>query len=49
MTLGTEGKDWREVTDGLQPGEKLATHGTFYLKSEAMKSALSDGCCAVGE
>lgn len=49
VTLGTEDEDWREVVEGLEPGEKLATHGTFYLKSEAMKSALSDGCCAVGE
>jgi cobalt-zinc-cadmium efflux system membrane fusion protein len=49
VELGTEGEGWREVIEGLQPGEKLATHGTFYLKSEAMKSALSDGCCAVGE
>lgn len=50
VTLGTEkNEDWREIVDGLQPGEQLATKGTFYLKSEAMKSALSDGCCAVGE
>jgi cobalt-zinc-cadmium efflux system membrane fusion protein len=49
VTLGTAGDEWREVTDGLKPGEPLATHGTFYLKSEAMKSALSDGCCSVGE
>jgi RND family efflux transporter MFP subunit len=49
VELGTEGDGWREVTEGLKPGEKLATHGTFYLKSEAMKSSLSDGCCAVGE
>ena len=49
MTLGAEGEDWREVAEGLNPGERIATQGTFYLKSEALKSALSDGCCAVGE
>jgi RND family efflux transporter MFP subunit len=49
VTLGVEGEDWREIADGLNPGEPLATNGTFYLKSEALKSALSDGCCAVGE
>ena len=50
VTLGTEkNEDWREIVEGLKPGEQLATKGTFYLKSEAMKSALSDGCCAVGE
>jgi cobalt-zinc-cadmium efflux system membrane fusion protein len=48
ITLGERGKDWSEVTEGLEPGESLAAHGTFYLKSEAMKSALSDGCCSVG-
>ena len=49
VTLGVEGEDWREIAEGLNPGEPLATQGTFYLKSEALKSALSDGCCAVGE
>jgi cobalt-zinc-cadmium efflux system membrane fusion protein len=48
VTLGTEGEDWREITEGLGPGEALATSGTFYLKSEALKSSLSDGCCSVG-
>lgn len=46
VLLGTKGKDWREVSEGLKPGEKVAVHGTFYLKSEALKSSLSDGCCA---
>ena len=46
VLLGAKGKDWREVTDGLKSGEKVAVHGTFYLKSEALKSSLSDGCCA---
>lgn len=50
VTLGTEkNENWREIAEGLKPGEQLATKGTFYLKSEAMKSALSDGCCAIGE
>ncbi|MBT9584327.1 efflux RND transporter periplasmic adaptor subunit [bacterium] len=46
VVLGAKGKDWREVSDGLNAGEKVATNGTFYLKSEALKSSLSDGCCA---
>lgn len=46
VLLGSKGKQWREVSEGLKPGEKIATHGTFYLKSEALKSSLSDGCCA---
>lgn len=49
VTLGTEGENWREITEGLKPGESVATGGTFYLKSEALKSSLSDGCCSVGE
>lgn len=45
VLLGARGEGWQEVTDGLKSGEKLAVSGTFYLKSEALKSALADGCC----
>ncbi|MBI3927010.1 MAG: efflux RND transporter periplasmic adaptor subunit [Armatimonadetes bacterium] len=44
--LGAPGAGWREVTEGLAAGEAVAVSGTFYLKSEALKSALSDGCCS---
>ena len=47
VKLGVHGNGWREVSAGLKPGERIATGGTFYLKSEALKSSLSDGCCAV--
>jgi hypothetical protein len=40
------GPGWREVTEGLEAGEKIAVAGTFFLKSEAMKSSLSDACCS---
>ncbi|MCC6443178.1 MAG: efflux RND transporter periplasmic adaptor subunit [Armatimonadetes bacterium] len=43
---GIRGGGWREIVSGLSPGERVAATGTFYLKSEALKSALSDGCCA---
>jgi len=49
VILGETGKGWREIADGLAADEVLATQGTFYLKSEALKKSLSDGCCAVGE
>lgn len=49
VTLGARGQGWREVSEGLKPGEPVAVSGTFYLKSEALKSSLSDGCCAVGK
>ncbi|MBA3726141.1 MAG: efflux RND transporter periplasmic adaptor subunit [Armatimonadetes bacterium] len=48
VTLGIRDHGWREITAGLAPGEPIAVNGTFYLKSEALKSSLSDGCCAPG-
>ncbi len=47
VALGTAGDGWQEVAGGLQGTERIAVSGTFYLKSEALKSQLSDGCCAV--
>lgn len=46
VNLGVEGDGWREISFGLSPRERIAVSGTFYLKSEALKSSLSDGCCA---
>lgn len=48
VKLGVNGDGWREISEGLKPGERIAATGTFYLKSEALKSSLSDGCCAPG-
>jgi RND family efflux transporter MFP subunit len=48
VILGEKGEGWREISDGLKADEMVATQGTFYLKSEAMKASLSDGCCASG-
>ncbi|MBV6458646.1 MAG: Multidrug resistance protein MdtA [Fimbriimonadaceae bacterium] len=48
VKLGIKGENWQEITDGLKPGEQIAASGTFYLKSEALKDSLSDGCCAPG-
>lgn len=48
VKLGARGQGWREISEGLKPGERIATNGTFYLKSEALKSSLADGCCAPG-
>ena len=47
VKLGVQGDGWREIASLLAPGERIAISGTFYLKSEALKSSLSDGCCAV--
>lgn len=46
VKLGVSGDGWREISAGLAAGERIAVNGTFYLKSEALKSQLSDGCCA---
>jgi len=46
VKLGVSGDGWREISEGLRSGERIAASGTFYLKSEALKSSLSDGCCA---
>jgi multidrug efflux pump subunit AcrA (membrane-fusion protein) len=45
VKLGAKGDRWREISEGLKAGENVAVSGTFYLKSEALKSSLSDGCC----
>jgi RND family efflux transporter MFP subunit len=47
VKLGARGPGWREITEGLEEGEKIAVDGTFFLKSEALKSSLSDACCSV--
>jgi hypothetical protein len=32
-----------EVKDGIKPGERVVTKGSFQLKSELMKEALEGG------
>jgi len=49
VKLGEKGKDWQEITEGLDGGEPIAIQGTFFLKSEALKDSLSDSCCAAPE
>lgn len=34
-----------EVAWGLQPGDRIVTHGSFWLKTEIMKGAIGAGCC----
>ncbi len=48
VVLGLRHDGKVEILDGLKAGEPIAVKGTFYLKSEALKDSLSDGCCAVG-
>jgi cobalt-zinc-cadmium efflux system membrane fusion protein len=42
VETGIEYGDRVEILSGLQPGERIAVRGTFYLKSALLKSALSD-------
>ncbi len=48
VILGARQNGMVEVVDGLKGDERIATSGTFYLKSEALKSSLADGCCGGG-
>jgi len=38
VKLGQTGGDFTEVLDGLKPGEKVVTDGSFYLRAEAARS-----------
>jgi cobalt-zinc-cadmium efflux system membrane fusion protein len=39
VRTGTTADGWVEIASGLQAGETVATHGSFLLKSELLKSA----------
>ncbi len=36
-----------EILDGLEPGEAVATRGSFLLKTETLKGSIGAGCCEV--
>jgi len=42
VEVGVESGGWTEILSGLQAGEKIATAGSFLLKSELAKSALQE-------
>lgn len=42
VKIGLEAEGWTEIVSGLQVGEKVATTGSFLLKSEFSKSALQE-------
>ena len=43
VTVGTESDGWVEVASGLQEGEKVASDGSFLLKSELLKGTERSG------
>ena len=42
ITLGHKADGWVEVTQGLMPGERVVTQGSFYLKSTLLKESLQE-------
>ena len=47
VTTGPRQGEMVPVTKGLQPGEQVATTGSFLLKTEIMKGSIGSGCCEV--
>jgi cobalt-zinc-cadmium efflux system membrane fusion protein len=42
VMLGHKADGWVEVTHGLEPGERVVTQGSFYLKSTLLKKTLQE-------
>jgi len=42
VTIGTEVEGWVEVISGIRPGERVATNGSFLLKSELLKATVAE-------
>ncbi|MBI3125078.1 MAG: efflux RND transporter periplasmic adaptor subunit [Ignavibacteriales bacterium] len=42
VIAGRETKDFTEIKSGINPGEKIVTRGTFYLKSELAKETFAE-------
>lgn len=47
VTTGPRRDAMLPVVRGLQPGEHVATTGSFLLKTETMKGSIGSGCCEV--
>lgn len=43
VEVGPTVDDWVEIRSGLEPGERVATTGSFVLKSELLSDTLSEG------
>jgi len=44
VELGARGEGWREVREGLKPGEPVVVEGAFVLKSSLLSSRLGEAC-----
>ncbi len=44
---GARRGDLVEILSGVEPGELVAVHGSFLLKTETLKGSIGAGCCEV--
>lgn len=44
VKVGRAWADWVEIAEGLSPGQEVATHGAFLLKSDVLRSKMGAGC-----
>jgi membrane fusion protein, heavy metal efflux system len=42
VQLGREHEDWLEITGGLEAGARIVTKGSFFIKTEFLKSSLEE-------
>lgn len=47
VRVGARRGDMVEILAGLDPGELVATRGSFLLKTEVLKGSIGAGCCVV--
>ncbi len=47
VRVGLTDGGWVEILDGVEPGEPVATTGSFLLKTETLKGSIGAGCCDV--
>jgi cobalt-zinc-cadmium efflux system membrane fusion protein len=47
VVVGLREGDHVEIREGIEPGEQVATRGSFLLKTETLKGSIGAGCCDV--
>lgn len=47
VELGARRGEQIEILAGIQPGDRVATRGSFLLKTEVLKGSIGAGCCEV--
>ena len=49
VRLGYVADDYYEVIEGVEPGDRVVTQGSFLLKTELTKGSIGQGCCEAGQ